>query len=88
MFSLKDVPNLHFDIAAMPSGPAGAFTHGPQDGFAVGGQSKNPNEAFQFAMFAAGPTGQELMCSKLGLGTPTLKKVAQLDSFIRPAVRG
>ncbi len=88
MFSLKDVPNLHFDIAAMPSGPAGAFTRGPQDGFAVGGQSKNPNEAFQFAMFAAGPTGQELMCSKLGLGTPTLKKVAQLDSFIHPAVKG
>ncbi|MFN8489031.1 MAG: extracellular solute-binding protein [Caldilineaceae bacterium] len=88
MFSLKDVPNLHFDIAAMPSGPAGAFTRGPQDGFAVGGQSKNPNEAFQFAMFAAGPTGQELMCSKLGLGTPTLKKVAQLDSFIHPPVKG
>ncbi len=88
MWSLKDVPNLNFDIAAMPSGPKGAFTRGPQDGFAVSGQTKNPNEAFKFAMVGAGPTGQELMCSKLGLGTPTLKKVAQLDSFIHPQVKG
>ncbi|CAN5629420.1 sugar ABC transporter substrate-binding protein [soil metagenome] len=88
MWSLKDVPNLNFDIAAMPSGPKGAFTRGPQDGFATSAQTKNPNEAFKFAMYGAGPTGQELMCSKLGLGTPTLKKVAQLDSFIHPEAKG
>jgi len=88
MWSLKDVPNLKFDIAAMPSGPKGAFTRGPQDGFAVSAQTKSPNEAFKFAMYGAGPAGQELMCSKLGLGTPTLKKVAQADSFIHPPVKG
>ncbi len=88
MWFIKDVPNLHFDIAAMPSGPKGNFTRCPQDGFAVGAQTKNPDAAFKFAIYAAGPAGQELMCNKLGLGTPTLKKVAEMDSFIHPPVQG
>jgi len=88
MWFIKDAPDLHFDIAAMPRGRAGAYTRTPQDGFAIGSQTKHPKEAFMFALFAAGPTGQEIMDNKLGLGTPTLKAVAELDSFIHPPVKG
>jgi len=88
MWYIKDVPDLNFDIAAMPSGPAGAFTRTPQDSFAVGAQTQNADAAFQFARYAAGPTGQEIMCNQLGLGTPTLKAVAALDSFIHPPAQG
>ncbi len=88
MWSIKDIPDLNFGIAAMPAGPAGAFTRGPQDGFAIGSQTKNADAVFAFASYAAGPTGQELMCNQLGLGTPTLKAVAELDSFVHPTVPG
>jgi multiple sugar transport system substrate-binding protein len=88
MWYIKDVPDLHFDIAAMPSGPAGAFTRTPQDCFAVGNQTEQIDAAFKFASYAAGPTGQEIMCNKLGLGTPTLKAVAALDNFIHPPANG
>jgi len=88
MWFINDVPDLHFDIAAMPRGRAGAFTRTPQDGFAVGSQTDYPKEAFKFAVYAAGPTGQEIMDNNLGLGTPTLKAVAALDSFIHPPAPG
>ncbi len=88
LFSLKDIPNLNFDIAAMPRGTAGAFTRTPQDGMAVGAQTKNADEAFKFAVFAAGADGQEIMCNQLGLGTPTIVKVAEHDSFIHPTAKG
>ncbi|MEZ4863541.1 MAG: extracellular solute-binding protein [Caldilineaceae bacterium] len=88
MWYIKDVPDLNFDIAVMPSGPSGAFTRTPQDGFAVGSQTKEPDAAFTFARYAAGPTGQEILCNQLGLGTPTLKAVAALDSFLHPPVQG
>lgn len=88
MWYIKDVPDLHFDIAAMPSGPSGAFTRTPQDCFAVGAQTEQIDAAFRFARFAAGPTGQEIMCNKLGLGTPTLKAVAALENFIHPPAKG
>jgi multiple sugar transport system substrate-binding protein len=88
MWYIKDVPDLHFDIAAMPTGPAGAYTRCPQDGFAVGAQTEYVDESFLFASYAAGPTGQEVMCNKLGLGTPTLIAVAELDNFIHPPVEG
>lgn len=88
MWYIKDVPDLHFDIAAMPSGPKGAFTRTPQDCFAIGSQTKASDAAFQFALYAAGPVGQEIMCNQLGLGTPTLKAVAALDSFVHPPAKG
>lgn len=88
MWFINDVPDLHFDIAAMPRGPVGSFTRAPQDGFSVGAQTQNPEDAFAFALYAAGSIGQEIMCNTLGLGTPTLKAVAELDSFIHPPGTG
>lgn len=88
MWYIKDVPDLHFDIAAMPRGSAGAFTRTPQDSFAVGSQTEQTDAAFSFVSYAAGPVGQEIMCNKLGLGTPTLQAVAQLDNFIHPPANG
>ncbi|NPV08314.1 MAG: extracellular solute-binding protein [Anaerolineae bacterium] len=84
----KDVPDLHWDIGVMPGGPAGRFTRCPQDGVAVGSQTKHPTEAFEVAMFMAGPEGQRIMDNQLGLGLPTLKSVAEDDSFIHPQVAG
>jgi multiple sugar transport system substrate-binding protein len=84
----KDVPGLNWDIGVMPSGPAGRFTRCPQDAVAVGSQTKHPAEAFQVAMFMAGPDGQRIMDNQLGLGLPTLKAVAEEDSFIHPQVEG
>lgn len=88
MWYIKDVPDLNFDIAAMPRGTAGAFTRTPQDSFAVGAQTEVVDAAFRFVTHAAGHAGQEIMCNKLGLGTPTLKDVAALDSFIHPEASG
>ncbi len=88
MWYIKDIPDLNFDIAAMPRAGAGVFTRTPQDGFAVGSQTQQPDEAFQFALHAAGPSGQEVMCNNLGLGTPTLKAVADKESFLHPQAQG
>jgi multiple sugar transport system substrate-binding protein len=88
MWYINTVPDLHFDIAAMPSGPAGAFTRGPQDGACIGITTKHPKESFAWAMAFAGPAGQEVFDNQLGLGTPTIKKTAELDSFIHPPVAG
>jgi len=88
MWYINEVEGLHFDIAVMPRGAAGAFTRCPQDTMAVGSQTKHPKEAFLVAMYVAGPVGQEEFDCKLGLGTPTIKAVAEKDTFIHPPVKG
>ena len=88
MWYINDVPDLHFDIAAMPRGAAGSFTRGPQDGACIAATTKSPKEAFTWAMYLAGPAGQEVFDNQLGLGTPTIRRVAELDSFIHPPVAG
>lgn len=88
MWHINDVPDLNFDIAVMPRGAAGAFTRTPQDGCAVGSTTKYPMQSFKWGTYLAGPAGQEVYDNQLGLGTPTLKSVAALDSFIHPPVAG
>ena len=85
---IKDVPDLHWDIAVMPGGPAGRFTRCPQDGMCVGSQTKQADKAFRFSMYLAGPDGQALYDNQLGLGLPTIKKVALSEDYIHPKVKG
>jgi multiple sugar transport system substrate-binding protein len=85
---INEIPNLHFDIAAMPRGAAGSFSRSPSDGDVLASTTKYPKESFDFAWFMGGPEGQELFCNQYGVGTPTLWEVAQHDSFIHPPVAG
>ena len=81
---IKDVPELKWDIGVTPYGAGGSFTRGPQDCVAIGAQTKHPKEAFQVGMYMAGPDGQRLLCNEIGLGLPTLMKVAEEESSVRP----
>ena len=85
---INEVPDLHFDIAALPRGKAGALGRSPSDGDVLASTTKHPKEAFTFALFMGGPEGQDLFNNVYGVGMPTLKKVAESDSFIHPKVKG
>jgi multiple sugar transport system substrate-binding protein len=87
-WEIKDVPGLNWDIAVMPAGPAGRFSRAPQDGVCVSSQTKHPKDAFKLAIYMAGPEGQQVIDSQLGLGLPTLRKVAEADDYIHPKVAG
>lgn len=85
---INEIPDLNFDIAALPRGMAGAFGRSPSDGDVLAATTKYPKEAFKFAMFMGGPEGQELFNNVYGVGMPTIRKVAELDNFIHPQVPG
>jgi len=85
---INEVPDLHFDIAALPRGAAGAFGRSPSDGDVIASTTKYPKECFTLGLFMGGPERQELFNNIYGVGMPTLKAVAELDNFIHPPGAG
>lgn len=73
---------LNFDVAPMPSGPAGKATSVNSAGFVVSKDSKNADASFEFIKFALGETGQKKL-AELGFAIPVLKTVAEGDVYLK-----
>jgi len=85
-YFIKNVPDLKFDMAPMPTGKAGAFTRAPSDCLTIGSQTKNADAAFQFLRYLGGPVGLKQMCIDAGLGIPPLRALTQ--DFLKPNIKG
>jgi multiple sugar transport system substrate-binding protein len=71
-----------WDVAPMPSGPAGRVTSVNSAGFVVAKASKNPDASWKFIEFALSQTGQTRL-AELGLAIPVLKSVADSPVFLQ-----
>lgn len=70
-----------WDVAPMPSGPAGRFTSVNSAGFVIAKDSKNPDAAWEFVKFAVGKEGQQRL-TELGFAIPVLKSIAESSIFL------
>lgn len=77
------VPGLNFDIAPIPIGPHGgshSWTNTGGTGIAISAKTKYPEQAWRFARFWSGQTGQQAIAES-GLWMPTLKNVGFSKAF-------
>lgn len=70
-----------WDVAPMPTGPAGQATSVNSAGFVVSKDSKHPQETWEFVKFALSQTGQTRL-TELNLAIPVLKSVAESPTFL------
>lgn len=73
---------LNFDVAPMPSGPAGRATSVNSAGFVVSKDTKHADAAFEFIRFALSEAGQKRL-AELGFAIPVLKSVAESDAYLK-----
>jgi multiple sugar transport system substrate-binding protein len=76
---------FQWDVAPMPSGPAGQATSVNSAGFVVAKASKNPEAAWKFVQFALSKEGQTRL-TEMGLAIPVLKSVADSPVFLQAKV--
>jgi multiple sugar transport system substrate-binding protein len=86
MPAYKDV-EFQWDVAPMPTGPAGQATSVNSAGFVIAKDSKHPDAAWEFVKFAVSQTGQTRL-TELGLAIPVLKSVAESPVFLEQDVNG
>ncbi len=72
---------LNFDVAPMPSGPAGQATSVNSAGFVVSKDTQNADAAFEFIKFALSEAGQTRL-AELGFAIPVLKSIAESDAYL------
>ncbi len=75
--------DLDWDIAHMPYGPAGRFTRGTWDGFAIYRRSRHKEAAWKFIEYAVGERGQFHVASS-GRALPPRRSQAYAIGFVRP----
>ena len=75
-----------WDVAPMPTGPAGQATSVNSAGFVVGKDSKYPEQAFAFIKFVESVAGQTRL-AQMGFACPVLKSVAQSDAFLKQSTQ-
>jgi len=82
-WAIPDYAEVKFkwDVAPMPTGPAGQATSVNSAGFVVAKDSKHPQETWEFVKFALSQTGQTRL-TELGLAIPVLKSVAESPTFL------
>jgi multiple sugar transport system substrate-binding protein len=73
--------NFKWDVAPMPTGPAGQTTSVNSAGFVVAKDSKHPDESWKFIEYVLSPAGQTAL-AELGLAIPVLKPVAESPVFL------
>lgn len=75
--------NLSMDIGVFPVGPGGTTskTDLGGTGMSMVNMTKHPDEAWKFLKHECGPEGQKIIAES-GLFAPTLKSVANSDSFL------
>jgi multiple sugar transport system substrate-binding protein len=86
MPAYKDV-EFQWDVAPMPTGPAGQATSVNSAGFVIAKDSKHPDAAWEFVKYALSQTGQTRL-TELGLAIPVLKSVAESPVFLEQDVNG
>ena len=70
-----------WDVAPMPTSPAGQATSVNSAGFVAAKNSKHPDEAWEFIEYCLSPAGQTRL-AELGLAIPVLKSVAESPVFL------
>jgi multiple sugar transport system substrate-binding protein len=75
---------LNFDVAPLPSGPAGRVTGVNSAGFVISADTKNPEAAWDFVRFATGEIGQSAL-AELGFAVPIRESVATSDIYLKQA---
>ena len=76
---------FNWDVAPMPTGPAGQATSVNSAGFVVAKDTKYPQETWEFVKFALSQTGQTRL-TELGFAIPVLKSVAESPVFLEQKV--
>ncbi len=75
-----------WDIAPMPSGPAGRATGVNSAGFVIAKDSKNPDAAWEFVKYAFSDAGQTEL-AKMGLAIPVRESVATSPAYLDQATK-
>jgi multiple sugar transport system substrate-binding protein len=80
---LPTLQNVKFgwDVAPLPSGPAGKGVAYWTQGIAIASTSKNKAAAWEFAKFLASQQGEEIL-AKSKFATPSLKSVASSPAYL------
>lgn len=71
-----------WNVAPMPSGPAGRATSVNSAGFVIAKDSKHADAAWKFVQFAISEPGQKRLAD-LGFAIPVLKSVAESPRFLK-----
>jgi multiple sugar transport system substrate-binding protein len=73
-----------WDVAPMPSGPAGRVTSVNSAGFVIANGSKHPDASWQFLKFVLSSAAQTRL-AELGFACPVLQSVAESAAFLQQA---
>jgi multiple sugar transport system substrate-binding protein len=73
--------SLDWDVAPMPTGPAGQATRVTWDCLAIPSEARHPDAAWTFVAYVTGPEGQRLL-ARAGRNLPA--RLANLPDFVRP----
>jgi multiple sugar transport system substrate-binding protein len=76
--------SFKWDVAPMPSGPAGRVTSVNSAGFVIANGSKHPDASWQFLKFVLGSPAQTRL-AELGFACPVLQSVAESAAFLQQA---
>ncbi len=75
-----------WDVAPMPSGPAGRVTGVNSAGFVIAKDSKSPDAAWEFVKYATSDAGQSEL-AKIGFAVPIRESVARSDAYLGQATK-
>jgi len=73
-----------WDVAPMPSGPAGRVTSVNSAGFVIASGSKHPDQSWQFLKYVLSSPAQTRL-AELGFACPVLQAVAESAAFLQQA---
>ena len=83
---IANIKSFKWNIAPLPIGSSGKeYNRGDGSAFCVSAHSKNPDAAFKFVKFLAGPgsKGVEILLDRQQM-LPALKSMAESDRFLHP----
>ncbi|MGI6083266.1 MAG: ABC transporter substrate-binding protein [Limnochordia bacterium] len=82
---LRQTAEIEWDVAPMPAGSAGRANIVYASAFCVGSQTKHPEEAVRFVVWASGPEAQRLEAVTPS-AVPSIREVATSRAFLDPGL--
>jgi multiple sugar transport system substrate-binding protein len=79
----SNIRSFKWDIAPLPSGPAGNYSVVKGNQLCINALTKHPREAWEFVKFMTGPEAELLLCGKLRRAVPTRLSVQRHPDYLK-----
>jgi len=85
--TLREIESFTWDVAPLPTGPAGPANILHSDAFCMAANTKDKDAAWAFIEFAVSERGQTIL-AETGRTVPSMIRVAESDAFLKGTTAG